>query len=115
MGLPFQRQPIGNILQAHELSHKQVARAIDAKTIGRVNNLIMGRVYPTAVEIDALEKLVGLPIQTMFEPEVLKYFNPNGSRFSRARRAEHQSEVDLDRARAALDDVRRALDGSSER
>lgn len=85
MGLPFRRQPLGNLIKAHELTHKQVARAIGGH-INRVNVLVSGRSYPTAAEIDALETLIALPIQTMFEPDLLKYFNVEGSRFSRARR-----------------------------
>lgn len=83
MGLPFRRQNLGNLLSAHEIPHRQVARALRCKP-ARVNNLVGGCVYPTAAEIEALERLIGLPVQTMFEPDVLKYFNPNGSIFSRA-------------------------------
>ncbi len=85
MGLPFRRQPLGNHIGAREFTHKQVARALGC-SVPRINVLISGRSYPTAAEIDALEGLIGLPVQTMFEPALLKYFNVNGSRFSRAGR-----------------------------
>lgn len=85
MGLPFRRQPLGNLIQAHELGYRKVARALKCN-VGRVNNLVAGRIYPTAAEIETLELLIGLPVQTMFEPDVLKFFNPDGSVFSRARR-----------------------------
>ena len=85
MGLPFSRQRLGDFIKDREFTHRQVARALDCKA-PRINSLIMGRVYPTSAEIEALERLVELPIQTMFDSEVLKYFNPEGSRFSRARR-----------------------------
>ncbi len=81
MGLPFRRQPLGNHISVRELTHKQVARALGSP-VPRVNVLISGRSYPTAKEIEALEELIDLPIQTMFDPEMLKYFNVNGSRFS---------------------------------
>lgn len=90
MGLPFRRQPLGNLIQSHELTFKQVARTLRCN-FGRINNMVSGRVYPTAAEIEALERLIGLPVQTMFDDEVLKYFNPNGSIFSRTRR---ESESD---------------------
>ena len=85
MGLPFRRQPLGNHIRVREFTHKQVARALGSH-VTRVNVLVSGRSYPTAAEIDALERLIDLPIQTMFDPEMLKYFNVEGSRFSRARR-----------------------------
>lgn len=92
MGLPFRRQPLGDFIQVHELTHRQVARAIGASDPARVNNLIAGRSYPTAAEIEALERLMKLPIQVMFDPEVLKYFNPDGSIHSAARRAEGRDQ-----------------------
>lgn len=91
MGLPFRRQPLGNHIGARELTHKQVARALGC-SVPRVNVLISGRSYPTAHEIDALESLIGLPVQTMFEPALLKYFNVNGSRFSRSGRDARTAE-----------------------
>lgn len=85
MGLPFRRQPLGNIIQAHELTVRKTARALGCNET-RVNNMIAGRLYPTAAEIDALEELIGLPVQTLFEPALLKFYSVEGSRFSRARR-----------------------------
>lgn len=85
MGLPARRQPLGNIIQAHDLTVRKTARVLGCNEV-RLYNMIAGKLRPTAAEIDALEELIGLPVQTMFDSEVLKYFNPNGSRFSRARR-----------------------------
>jgi len=86
MGLPFRRQPLGDLLQAHEVTYRQAARALKCNE-GRINNMVAGRVYPTAVEIDALEELIGLPIQTMFDNEVLKFYSIYGSRHTREGRA----------------------------
>ncbi|WP_370454536.1 helix-turn-helix domain-containing protein [Salinibacterium sp. dk5596] len=86
LSLPRRRQPVGDFIQDRRFTHEEVARALGCK-VPRVNTIISGAVYPTAAEIEALERLIGLPIQVMFEDEVLKYFNPLGSIYSQVRRS----------------------------
>ena len=65
-------------LKVRDLSHSEVAAALGCKYT-RVNSLVMGLTYPTADEIHALEQLIGLPIETMFDDNILKYYK-RGSR-----------------------------------
>lgn len=66
-------QMLGKHLKVRKLTYAEVAEAIGCKRT-RISSLIQGLTYPTADEIHALEELIGLPIETMFDENILKFY-----------------------------------------
>ncbi len=66
-------QMLGKHLKVRKLTYAQVAEALGCKR-SRVSSLIQALTYPTADEIHALEQLIGLPIETMFDENMLKFY-----------------------------------------
>lgn len=64
---------LGKHLKVRKLTYAQVAEALGCKR-SRVSSLIQALTYPTADEIHALEQLIGLPIETMFDENMLKFY-----------------------------------------
>lgn len=72
MGLPFRRQQLAKFIPYHDLTRAQVGAALGCDAV-RVGNLSWGRTYPTPDECDALERLFGLPVEVLLEPDLLIY------------------------------------------
>ncbi|KZE89095.1 helix-turn-helix domain-containing protein [Microbacterium sp. TNHR37B] len=72
MALPHRRQQLAKFIPFHDLTLQQVAAALRTDTV-RVANLTKGHTYPTPDEIEALERLFGLPVDVLFEPDLLVF------------------------------------------
>lgn len=97
MALPHRRQQLAKFIPFHDLTPTLVAKALGTDST-RIKNLCRGGAYPSPDEIVALEKLFGLPVEVLFEPEMLAYRNgpwpaPRGGAALRA---------DLDRLHAQV-------------
>lgn len=73
MALPHHQQALGKwIFRYRGLTAAEVADKIGIK-YSRLSNIIKGHTYPTPEEIDALEALIGMPAEVLFDPEMLAY------------------------------------------
>jgi hypothetical protein len=74
VALPHRRQQLAKFIQFHELTHQKVATALGTNAV-RVANLTQGHVYPSPDEIEVLQRLFGMPIETLLEEALLVYRN----------------------------------------
>lgn len=72
MALPHRRQQLAKFIAFHDLTYPQVAAALGTNTI-RVANLTKGHTYPSPEEIEALQRLFGLPPEVLFDAEMLEF------------------------------------------
>ncbi|MGZ0068090.1 helix-turn-helix transcriptional regulator [Microbacterium arborescens] len=72
MALPHRRQQLAKFIPFHDLSQSDVAKALGTDTT-RVKNLCRGGAYPSPGDIAVLERLFGLPIEVLFEEDMLTY------------------------------------------
>jgi len=70
--LPHRRQQLAKFIPFHDLSLSVVAKALYTDAT-RIKNLCRGGAYPSPDEIVALERLFGLPIEILFEDDMLTY------------------------------------------
>lgn len=70
--LQRRKQMLGKFIPFNDFTRAQVAQALGTDKV-RLNNLIHGGTYPTPNECDVLEKLFGLPVQVLFDKEMLEY------------------------------------------
>jgi transcriptional regulator with XRE-family HTH domain len=102
VALPHRRQQLAKFINWHDLTQAKVGEILGVNAV-RVANISQGHAYPSPEEITALETLFGLPIETMFEPDMLTYREswppPSGfavrlAEVERRVRAEVEGEVD---------------------
>jgi transcriptional regulator with XRE-family HTH domain len=72
VALPHSRQPLVRHIKVHDLTYKKVAQALGTNAV-RINNLAHGKTYPSPREIDALERLFGLPAEVLLDESLLEY------------------------------------------
>ena len=101
MALPHRRQQLARFILFHELTGEKVAFALGC-SVTRVRNLSQGHVYASPDEIAALERLFGLPVEVLLEPDLLIYREnwppPRGFNLGKAL-AEAKAETEIERLR----------------
>lgn len=70
--LPRRRQQLVRLIKSRDITRKDFAKLAGLDP-SRLNNLITGNTFPRPEEIKALESFFGLPVETMFEPDMLAY------------------------------------------
>ena len=74
MALPHRRQQLAKFIKVHDLTYKKVAAALGTNPV-RVNNLAHGGTFPKPDEIRALVSLFGLPIEVLFDDDMLEQWH----------------------------------------
>jgi transcriptional regulator with XRE-family HTH domain len=90
MALPYRRQDLAKFIRFHDITDEQVADRLGIEP-GEVKNLKFGARYPNPDELRVLFDLFGMPVEVLFETELLRYreateWPPRGSGFSGPRR-----------------------------
>ena len=81
MALTRRRQPAKRFLVVHEISQREAAEFIGCR-INHLRNALNGRSHPNESVRERLPILVGMPLEVLFDPEVLEddYTGPRGRR-----------------------------------
>ena len=91
MALPYRRQMLAKTITYRDLTVAKVAEALGVE-FSEIANLAKGARYPSPDELRGLFDLFGLPVETLLEPELLRYreateWPPRGPGFRGPRRA----------------------------